>query len=455
MEVLTTIFYFVLVLGILVLVHEFGHFIAAKLTGMRAEVFSIGMGPRLIGYHKRLGITLGKLPTDFEFDDNTEYRLSLLPIGGYVKISGMIDESMDKEFINKEPQSYEFRSKKAWQKFIVLSAGVIMNFILAIIIFAFIAFTNGQSLLKTTTIGYIAPQSIAEQIGLKAGDKIIKINNIETNSWNDVLENLTFKKMGKQKDIILIRDSRQMQLSADGSKIIRTLADKKPLGLEPDGIRVYFQMVETLKPAGKAGFMKGDTVLSVDTINIVGVSQFSNYIQNHKEKQVNIKIARKDSIFNVAVTPNSDGKIGVMLASVIVGKVEHINYNLFQSIQVGFRETINAISLFIGSITQIFNGTLSFKESVGGPVMIAQQASQQAEMGLASFLNFIALLSVTLAVINILPLPALDGGHLVFVIIEAIIKREVSPKVKIAIQQAGVVLLLMLMVFVIYNDFTR
>jgi len=145
----------------------------------------------------------------------------------------------------------------------------------------------------------------------------------------------------------------------------------------------------------------------------------------------------------------------VGLSAPITGKMMHQSFNLFESAEIGFNESVNAVNLFIASLAQIFNGTLSFKESVGGPIMIAQQAGQQAEMGIASFLNFIAMLSVTLAVINILPLPALDGGHLVFVLIEAIFRREVSPKVKIAIQQVGVILLLLLMVFVIYNDFTR
>jgi len=227
MEFLSNLFYFIVVLGILVLVHEFGHFIAARLVGMRAEVFSIGMGPRLFGFHKRLGFTFGNLPKDFEFDDNTEYRISLLPIGGYVKIAGMIDESMDKDFINREPQPWEFRSKKPWQKFIVLIAGVIMNFILAVLIFGTIAFFQGQTLLKTTTIGAVLPGSIAEQIGFKPDDRIVKINYKEIGSWNEAMEHLTFKQMGKVKEILVERNGQMITLNADGKKIIRAIADKK------------------------------------------------------------------------------------------------------------------------------------------------------------------------------------------------------------------------------------
>jgi regulator of sigma E protease len=455
MELLSTIFYFVLVLGILVLVHEFGHFIAAKLSGMRAEVFSIGMGPRFIGYHKKTGITFGKMPEGFDPEDNTEYRLSIFPIGGYVKIAGMIDESMDKEFIGKEPQPWEFRSKNPFQKIFVLSAGVIMNFLLAVAIFGSLSFFLGQNVLVTTKIGWVEPKSIAEKIGLQTGDKIISINNHPSKSWNDILENLTLKQLGKTKSIIVDRNGSKLKLEANGKAIVRSIADKKPIGIEPDGIRVVFNTVETLKPAGQVGFKKYDTVLTVDGINIFGVSQFSSYIKSHKGKEISITFKRSNIIDTLKVTPNESGMIGVALFPALIGKIEHQKYGIFESLAEGFNESVNAINLFIGSMSQIFNGTLSFKESVGGPVMIAQQASQQAEMGIASFLNFIALLSVTLAIINILPLPVLDGGHLVFVIIEAIIRREVSPKVKIVIQQAGFVLFLLLMMFVIYNDFTR
>ncbi len=455
MEFLSNLFYFILVLGILVLVHEFGHFIAARLVGMRAEVFSIGMGPRLFGYHKRLGFTFGSVPKDFEYDDNTEYRVSILPIGGYVKIAGMIDESMDKDFINQEPQPWEFRSKKSWQKFLVLVAGVVMNFVLAVVIFGGIAFFQGQTLLKTTTIGAVAPGSLAEEIGFKPDDKIIKINYEDIGSWNEAIEYLTFKQMGKVKQIIVLRNNQQITLNGDGKKIIRAIADKKPLGLEPYGIRVVLQMVETLKPAGQAGLKKNDTIISLNETKIFGPAQFSSLIRENKQKEIVLKYKRLDSIYTVSLVPNEDGKIGVMLGGAVVGKTERITFNIFEAAYIGFNESINSIFLFFNSMGQIFNGNLSVKESVGGPIMIAQQASQQAELGVTSFLNFIALLSVTLAIINILPLPALDGGHLVFIVIEAILKREIKPKVKIAIQQSGIVLLLLLMAFVIYNDITR
>jgi len=455
MDLLITIFYFVVVLSILVVVHEFGHFITAKMFGIRAEVFSVGMGTRLFGYHRKTGFTFGNLPQDYDYGDYTDYRLALLPLGGYVKIAGMIDESMDKEFLEKPPQPWEFRSKKGWQKFIVLIAGVTMNFLLAVVIFALISFINGSSFVKTTQIGWVAPNSISERIGFQKNDKILEINGRQMHSWNDILENLTFEDMGKEKIIKVERAGSIVMLNASGKEILRVLADKKDLGLEPPFQKVYFQNVETIKPAGLAGFKKGDTVIAINGETVSGVIQFSSTIKANKEKPLTITVKRANDFVNITVTPNSDGMIGVMLGSIYQGPIEHVKYNIFESIGLGFTQSVDAIGLFFSSIAQIFNGTLTFKESVGGPIMIAQQASQQASMGLMSFLNFIALLSVSLAVINILPLPALDGGHLVFVLIEAITRKEISPKIKIAVQQSGFVLLMILMIFVIYNDLTR
>ncbi len=455
MNILLTIFYFVIVISVLVVVHEMGHFLAAKAFGIRADIFSVGMGTRLFGYHKNTGFTFGKLPENYDYGDSTDYRVALLPIGGYVKIAGMIDESMDKDFLNTPPQPWEFRSKKGWQKFIVLIAGVTMNFILAVVIFAVVTLISGASFVKTTQIGWVAPNSIAEKIGFEKNDKILEINGRQIQSWNAILESLTFEDLGKEKVIKVQRAGNTVLLNASGKEILRTLADKKSLGIEPPGQKVYFQAVETVKPAGIAGLKKGDTVVAINNESVSGVIQFTTTIKSNKEKPLTLTVKRNNELVNLTVTPNSDGIIGVMLGSVYQGPIEHVKYNVFQSIGLGFTQSVDAINLFFGSFAQIFNGTLTFKESVGGPIMIAQQASDQASMGILSFMNFIALLSVSLAIINILPLPALDGGHLVFIIIEAITRKEVSPKIKIAIQQSGVVLLMLLMIFVVYNDLTR
>ena len=177
MELFNSIFYFLIVIGVLVFIHEFGHFIAARLTGMRAEVFALGIGYRLFGYNKINGFTFGKLSDEVELGDNTDYRICAFPIGGYVKVAGMIDESMDKEFLSKEPMPYEYRAKPVWKRMIVITAGVIMNFLLAFLIFYFLTLIKGKTVTDTTKIGYIAQVSPARNSELRAGDKIISINN--------------------------------------------------------------------------------------------------------------------------------------------------------------------------------------------------------------------------------------------------------------------------------------
>ncbi|MBN1637856.1 MAG: site-2 protease family protein, partial [Ignavibacteriales bacterium] len=167
------VIYFIIVVGILVFVHEFGHFAAAKICKMRVDVFALGFGKRLFGWNKLKGFSFGSLPKDIDLEGNTDYRVSLLPLGGYVKIAGMIDESFDKDFLNKQPQPYEFRSKPTYQKIFVISAGVIMNFLLAFIILWNINFFHGEQIAVTTTIGLIHENSPAHKLGFQTNDKII------------------------------------------------------------------------------------------------------------------------------------------------------------------------------------------------------------------------------------------------------------------------------------------
>ncbi|MGE5804396.1 MAG: M50 family metallopeptidase, partial [Ignavibacteria bacterium] len=191
------VIYFAITIGILVFVHEFGHFAAAKLSGMRADVFAIGFGKRLFGWNKITGFTFGELPKDFNGEGNTDYRLSLLPLGGYVKIAGMVDESFDTEFANKEPEPWEFRSKPVHKKIFVITAGVLMNLLLALIIFWGANFFQGKQVIETTAIGYVEPNSTADSLGFKTGDKILSVNNKKVDNWNEFESEFLINSMGK------------------------------------------------------------------------------------------------------------------------------------------------------------------------------------------------------------------------------------------------------------------
>ncbi len=466
MEFVSTLLYFVIVIAVLVVVHEFGHFIAARLSGMRADVFSVGMGKRVFGWNKITGFTWGNLkiktdtenvddPDAIELNGHTDYRLAILPFGGYVKISGMVDESFDTEFAGQEPKDYEFRSKNVFQKSITISAGVIMNFLLSVLIVAGIAFFKGEPEYKTNRIGHVSEQSIAAKAGLQTGDQILEINSKPIATWQQLVLGMTTDDLGEERNITLVRNGETTKLTADGAAILKDIASEKQLGIAPYGMRVVFGEPTADGAAQKAGFHDNDTVMTLGGVEIFNTNQFVDELQKYKNTPVDLTVRRNGTIQTVNVTPNENGKIGIPIGVIYTGDFTIHKFGLFESISYGYVKTTDYISLFFSSIGQIFEGNISLKQSVGGPIMIAKQAGKQAEQGIASFLLFMAMLSTTLAVINILPFPALDGGHLVFIIIEAIIRREVPIKVKMAVQQVGMVALLIFMAVVIYYDVMR
>lgn len=455
MEFFDNLLYFVIVIGVLVVIHELGHFLAARLCGMRAEAFSVGIGFRLFGYNKKNGFTFGKLPDDFDGEGSCDYRLSLLPIGGYVKIAGMVDESMDTDFVGKEPQPWEFRSKNTFQKAFVLSAGVLMNALLAVAIFGGIILTEGQSFFATTTIGYVQKNSLAEKAGFRSGDKVISIDGQKLETWQEFVEELTTKDFGRNCNVVLARPEGEVTIKVDGSKIVQSIAGQEWIGIEPKGLKTYFSAVETLKPAGKTGLKANDTVLALAGEPVFSNTQFKEILQKYKETTIFIEWMRDGKVMGDSITPNSEGMIGVVISSIYTGNMINKNYNVFEATFMGAEQAYMSVKLFASSIVQIFKGNISFKQSIGGPIMIAKQATTHAERGIISFLSFMALLSISLAIINILPFPALDGGHLVFIVVEGLMRKEVPVKIKMAFQQAGLIILLVFMAYVVYNDIIR
>ncbi|MFN3194732.1 MAG: RIP metalloprotease RseP [Chlorobiota bacterium] len=455
MEFFNSLFYFIIVLGVLVFIHELGHFLAARLSGMRAEIFSIGMGKRLFGWNKITGFSTGNLPKDWDGGDHTDYRLSLLPIGGYVKISGMIDEGMDNDLTETEPQPYEFRSKGALKKAFVLSAGVIMNFLLAVTIFSWLTYSNGETNLKTNEIAYVADSSLASLIGLQSGDKVVSINNNEVNNWSDLIDNLIINDLGKDKKVTVLRNGNKSTLNASNKKLLETLSNKENIGISPKGNKVVLSEILTLEPAGEAGLAVGDTLVNAAGQDIYSVKQFIKIVQSNKNQTFTIDLSRSTGYKTVEITPNENGKIGAGLYEITTGEFETINFGLGESLVLGFDKTIQYIDLIVTSIGQIFKGNIAFESAVGGPIMIAKQSAESAERGLDTFLVFMAALSLSLALLNILPIPALDGGHLLIVLIEALYRKELPIKLKMAIQNIGMLILLTLMVIVVVFDVLR
>ncbi|MGB2867779.1 MAG: RIP metalloprotease RseP [Bacteroidota bacterium] len=433
MEILSTVFYFIVTIGILVFIHELGHFLAAKMFGMRVDRFSIGFPPRAFG--KQIG--------------ETDYCVSWVPIGGYVKIAGMVDESMDTEFLNQDPQPWEFRSKPIWQRMVVISAGVIMNILLAIAIFWGIIYHEGRIVRPVTEVGYVIPNSPAAKAGLRMDDKILSINKQSVTQWDEI-ENLVYaENMGNDLEFSVSRNNATVQIPIRRADIPDFSEER--FGILPAGLIAVVATVDEGKPAKQIGLQPGDTILAVNK-EAVSYGSLPETVRKYPGKEILLSWKRGSQRFDVPVTPTSEGRIGITLGAVYNGPVTHVQYGFFGALPAGVHEVVVASRLFLTNIFQIVVGKTSLAKSVGGPIKIAQMANRSAESGAASFLGFMALLSMSLALLNIFPFPALDGGHLVFLVYEGVFRREIPHKVKIAIQQAGVFLLLVFMAFVLYND---
>ena len=444
------IIYFAITIGILVFIHELGHFLAAKACGMRADVFAIGFGKRLFGYNKKSGFSFGNLPKDFDGEGNTDYRLSLLPLGGYVKIAGMVDESFDTEFANKEPQPYEFRSKNFWQKSFVITAGVLMNLLLAVLIFWGANFFKGKPITLTTTVGYVKTDSPADSIGFTKGDVIQSINGVAVESWDDIRNEIYINTIGENLNVIVLRNGVEENIFVS-RKMIPDIEKQGEL-ITPDGFRPYVAEVIKDSPAETAGLLSGDIIYSINDKVLGGSSEFIEIVSQNAGIELQAKVVREKDTLNLAVTPGSDGKIGIAINDIFEGKSEYKTFGFFESFYVAGVDLINLTKVTFSVAGKVIGGQVEFKKAFGGPVRIAQLAAKSADVGIESFLFFLAVLSLSLALINIMPFPVLDGGHLIIILIEGITKREIPIKVKVAIQNTGFVILLLLMAFIIYND---
>ncbi len=443
------IIYFIITIAILVFIHEFGHFAAAKLSKMRVDIFAIGFGKRLFGWNKLNGFSFGDLPKEWDSQGNTDYRICLFPLGGYVKIAGMIDESLDTKFISSEPQPYEFRSKSTIQKLFVISAGVIMNLILTLTIFWGINYFIGKQVFKTTTISKIEEGSFAEKLGFQSYDKIISINNFHVKNWDEVIENIF---NGNNQDIVVSvkRGNDTVTLSFPNKTLTENL--QNGFVIFPYPTQPYIQDVMKNSPAEEAGIKPGDIFISIDGIKVTDREHVVKIISSNKEKNIEIIYLRNDDTLKTIVNPGIEGKIGIAVSDIYTGEIEYKKYDLLTSFKLSVTNIGNYTVLTLSMLKKVITGKIPFNQAFGGPVKIAQYAAKSADSGTISFLYFLAMLSLSLAIINILPFPALDGGHFIIIFLEGIFKRELPVKVKIAIQNAGFIILLLLMAFIIYND---
>jgi regulator of sigma E protease len=431
----------VFILSILVFVHELGHFLAAKLFGVRVERFSIGFPPRLFG--KKIG--------------DTDYCISAIPFGGYVKLSGMIDESLDKEGLTGEP--HEFMSKNTFQKVVIISAGVIMNFILAIAILAGILWLKGDKIYPSTTIGPVMENSISKEIGLQKNDKILEINGQPIKNWNDIVPTLATN-IGKDINFLVERDGEEISLNLTSSGL--TMENIQRLQL----YQLYPAIIgEVLPgtPAEKAALQRGDRILEIKGNKIEDWYDMTRIVRENPEVPLQIKIERENTVLDFTIAPQeqmekdengklvSVGKIGI--APFIYYEWHTVSFG--SAIVKGFEKTISFLYMNIRGFAMLFTGEVSARQALGGPIIIGKMAGDIAKTGFLNLLEFTALLSAILAFINILPIPALDGGHLVIILIEGARGKPLSVEAKVRIQQVGMAVLLVLMLFIFYNDISR
>ncbi len=445
------IIYFIITIGILVFVHEFGHFIAAKLMKMRVDVFSIGFGKRLFGWNRIKGFTFGDLPKDFDGEGNTDYRLCLLPLGGYVKIAGMVDESMDTNFAESEPQPYEFRSKSTPAKLFVITAGVLMNLLLAFLIFAGINYFNPKQVIKSTEIGYVAEGTPAETAGFQAKDKIISINGDEVSNWEEMNTKLFIDNIGNDLNVKVLRNNEVKELNIP-NKVFTAGASNNSALLVPADVQTIVDSVLKDSPANKAGIIKGDVLLAMDQKPILGRTAATEILAQNKNNEIPVTILRNNDTLMLSLIPSSEGKLGAIIGDVFKGEVELRQLGLFESMYNGFTDIGKYTALTFSMIGHVIGGNVEFSSAFGGPVKIAQFAAKSADTGFFAFIYFLGMLSLSLAILNILPFPVLDGGHFVIILIEGIMKREIPLKIKVAIQNTGFAILLLFMLFIIYND---
>lgn len=439
MEILIKILQLILSLSILVVVHEFGHFIAAKAFKTRVEKFYLFFNPWF---------------SIFKFNfKGTEYGMGWLPLGGYVKISGMIDESMDKEAMKQPPKPYEFRSKPAWQRLIIMLGGVIMNVVLAIVIYIGILTYYGEEYLPTSEVNKygISVDSLAMEMGFQNGDKVIGVDGIYVEDFQKIPMNMILNEAGSAQ---VIRNGKEVNVVFPEGSLNKLVKHKSPLFLS---VRLPFiaQSFAKESVAKEAGMEVGDTIIGINGLEKKYFAEFRAEIIKHKNEEVNISVIRNRDTLNLAMTLGEDGLLGVypkndMDDFFVLNKKE---YNVIEAIPAGFNRTWAGIGNYLKQLKLLFSPEVKAYESVGGFIMIG--SIFPAEWHWESFWRLTAFLSIMLAIINILPIPALDGGHVLFLMYEIIARRKPSDKFLEYAQVVGMVILFSLLILANGNDIVK
>ena len=454
---------FFLSLSLLIVLHECGHFFPAKWFKTRVEKFYLFFDPYFSLFKKKIG--------------DTEYGIGWLPLGGYVKISGMVDESMDTEQMKLPPQPWEFRSKKAWQRLIIMLGGVTVNFILGFLIFGLMIWHYGEEYIPAESAKYgIYADSLGQAIGLKTGDKILKVGDKPFEKFNDrsVLKEIVFNGV---KNIQVERDGKQITLTIpeESAKALTAFKNKEesifsmPLFFTVDSITAEIAQkakggflsgcnkttTKIASPAALAKMQKGDNIIAINGNPIRFYNEFQDYARRFKGQPMEMSVLRGSDTVKLTATPTAEGKLGFMAnfekSRYFEEKTQ--TYSLAEAMPMGVSKGMDFLNSQIKAFGKMFKGEIKASESVGGFKSIAQMFSPKWDW--ERFWLMTASLSIILAFMNLLPIPALDGGYVVFLLWEVFTGKRVSDAFMEKAVTAGFFLLMTLIVVINFWDFIR
>ncbi len=422
-----TLFYFIVVLGILITVHELGHFLVAKLFGVNVEVFSIGFGPKVL--KKKWG--------------ETEYALSLFPLGGYVKMSG---EDPDEPV--KGPG--DFYAKPPWQRILIAFAGPFMNLFLAVCFFA-LSFSMGR-FVPTYQLDKVKVGVVVEKgIGLEPGDLIVAVGGEKIKSWKE-FSRIVALNPGRTLDVEVIRKGKRLKVELKVGKDERTGVGT--VGFVP-AIKPLIGKVVKGSPAEASGLKEGDVILSIGGKEVNSWDRVVKLINESKGKEIEIVVLRGGKVLRISVKPRFNKNYGRFTIGIVPRMdMTFVKYSAFDSVKKSFEEFVSQSTLFFSFLYKIITLKVSLK-SLGGPIMIAEVAGKAASAGLSNFIYFVGFISLQLGYFNLIPLPVLDGGLILMFIVEMIRRKPISASFREKFQQVGMAILGLLMILVFYNDIVR
>lgn len=438
MDTIIKIIQVILALSILILVHEFGHFFFARLFKIRVEKFYLFFDPwfSIFKYKPK--------------NSDTEYGIGWLPLGGYCKISGMIDESMDKEAMKEEPKPWEFRSKPAWQRFFVMFGGVFLNFILAILIYSATLFTWGEEYLKNSDATYgIQCNDLALEIGFRNGDKIVSFDGEPIDKFHELQMQLA---RNQAKTAEVIRGGQTITIDIDPSYLPAIL---KTPGMFSLRVPFVIQSVPDSSANLNAGLLAGDMVINADGYETPAIQDFQEILQTKKGDSVEVTLLREGQEIIKTLAVDGEGRIGIVLEGDIhkLFNITTHKYSLPASVPAGFAKTTGTIGNYFKELGLIFSPKTEAYKSVGSFITIGKIFPSTWNWEI--FWGITAWLSIMLAVLNLLPIPALDGGHILFLLFEMVTRRKPSDKFLEYAQIAGMMILFAVMFLAFGNDIYR